>query len=824
MDGPADRSSAPDDPKTVADPSTEPAAAPDAVDFPHEGRHERPNASPDQDADPDATTALAIPATRTPALASPLPPLTTAPMSVDRTPRFAAGGPAILSTLNYTLRKTGLLRGIRVLRQVNQSEGFDCPGCAWPEPKQRAAVEFCENGARAVADEATRRRATPELFAAYTIAELAERSDHWLNAQGRLTEPMLRRRGAEGYEPVSWDEAFTLIADQLRDLTDRDRAVFYTSGRTSNEAAFLYQLFVRAFGTNNLPDCSNMCHESTSFAMAEVIGLGKATVQLEDFERAEAIFIFGHNPGSNHPRMLATLRAAKLRGAKIVVVNPLREVGLSRFKHPQKLGDLVGRGVELADLHLPVAINGDVALMQALMKAVLEAGAVDEGFIAEHTRGFAALRAQLEARSWEELVAACGVPEDQLRAAADIYIASQATIVCWGMGLTQHENGVANVQAAINLLLLRGNLGKPGAGACPVRGHSNVQGDRTMGIWERPSSAFLDRLEAAIGGGFKAPREHGYDVVAAIEAMAAGKVDLFFALGGNFLSASPDTLACAEALRRCQLTVHVSTKLNRSHLVTGEQALILPCLGRTELDVQAGGPQFVSVEDGMCVVHRSAGRLPPASGQLLSEPMIVARLAAAVLGEREPVDWLELVADYDRIRELIGRSIPGHEDYNRRVRSEHGFVLPHPAAERRWPTASGKAELTTHELPARKLDDGQFLMMTVRAHDQYNTTIYENADRYRGINGYRRLVLMNLADMRRLEIEPYEQVDLTSHHAGRQRSAPKWVAVPHEIPPRMLATYFPEANVLVPLDQIAAGSRTPASKSVVVTVSRRSDD
>jgi molybdopterin-dependent oxidoreductase alpha subunit len=730
----------------------------------------------------------------------------------------------VVSSLDYTMRKTGLARGLRVLAKLNQTEGFDCPGCAWPEPRERSMMEFCENGARAVADEATLRRVNRDTFDRYTVHELAERSDHWLNAQGRLTEPMILRPGDPHYRAIAWADAFALIAETITQLASPDEAIFYTSGRTSNEAAFLYQAFVRLLGTNNMPDCSNMCHESSGTGLKRTIGIGKGTVQLDDFLAADAIFVVGQNPGTNHPRMLSILREAKLRGTKIVSVNPLREVGLIRFKHPQKLGDLLGGGVDLTDLYLQVKINGDVALLKAMMKCVLEAEAeapgkiIDRGFIDEHTLGYAELVGDLDRHAFGDLVAASGVPEEQIRAAAKIYIESKATIACWAMGLTQHQNGVANIQELTNLLLMRGNIGRPGAGVCPVRGHSNVQGDRTMGIWERPSQAFLDRLGEAIG--FSPPREPGYDVVEAIEAMHAGKAKLFFALGGNFLSATPDTALSAEALRTCELTVQVSTKLNRSHLVTGKTALILPCLGRTERDVQDGIEQFVTVENSMGIVHRSRGGLDPASEHLLSEPMIVARLAAATLAERSPIDFVALASNYDRIRDLIEKAIPGFDDYNRRVRAEHGFALPNGARERKWATGSGKAEFTVQPVPAWKLADDELLMMTIRTHDQYNTTVYELHDRYRGIHGYRRIVMMNLGDLRRLGIEPYDQVDLTSRFAGKERHAPRWVAVPYDIPPGMCATYFPEANVLVPIEQFAEGSRTPASKSVVVVVTR----
>ena len=785
-----------------------------------DGSNDAPIAEPQPSRDEATEARASAPALRQP---SALTPLVTAPLSVERPPKSAAGLPAVMSSLNYTLRKAGFTRGLRVLAKVNQAEGFDCPGCAWPDPKERSIVEFCENGARAVADEATLRRINREFFERFTVRELSERSDHWLNAQGRLTEPMILRPGDQHYRPIAWAEAFTLIADALRGLASPDEAIFYTSGRTSNEAAFLYQAFVRLFGTNNMPDCSNMCHESSGTGLKRTIGIGKGTVQLDDFLEAGAIFVFGQNPGTNHPRMLSILREAKLRGVKIVSVNPLREVGLVRFKHPQKVGDMLGSGIEISDLYLQVKINGDVALLKAMMKCVLEAEAatpgkvIDRAFIDEHTIGYAELIAELETHRFADLVEACGVPEDQIRAAAKIYVESKATIACWAMGLTQHQNGVGNIQELTNLLLLRGNLGRPGAGVCPVRGHSNVQGDRTMGIWERPSAAFLDRVGKAIG--FEPPREHGYDVVEAIEAMHAGKAKLFFALGGNFLSATPDTDFTADALRRTALTVQVSTKLNRSHLVTGQCALILPCLGRTERDVQAGVEQFVTVENSMGIVHRSRGGLEPASEHLLSEPMIVARLAEATLADRSPIDFIALASDYDKIRDLIEQAIAGFDDYNARVRGHDGFALRNSAREREWATASGKAEFTLNAVPKWELAEDELLMMTIRTHDQYNTTIYDLDDRYRGIEGYRRVVMMNPRDLRRLGVEPYDQVDLTSRFQGKERHAPRWVAIPYDIPPGMCATYFPEANVLVPVEQFAEGSRTPASKSVVVVVS-----
>jgi molybdopterin-dependent oxidoreductase alpha subunit len=747
----------------------------------------------------------------------------------------AAGGlPAIMSAMKHSLSEMGATRTLKTLARINQKGGFDCPGCAWPEPDgERTHFEFCENGAKHVADEATTKRITPDFFRRWSVAELSRQSDMWLNDQGRLTQPMLLRRGSDFYEPVTWDAAFALIAAELNALATPDEAVFYTSGRTSNEAAFLYQLFVRQFGTNNLPDCSNMCHESSGSALTESIGVGKGTVTLEDFAEAEAIFVIGQNPGTNHPRMLSTLQAAKRRGCRIVHINPLPEAGMSRFKHPQEIFDtLVGSGTQLADLFLQVRINGDVALLQGISKEVLEAESrragvvLDHEFINAHTTGFAEFAAALDKVSWDEITEGCGITREEIREAARIFIESKRTIFCWAMGLTQHKNAVANIQEIVNLLLLRGQIGQTGAGVCPVRGHSNVQGDRTMGIWERPTPAFLDALGKEFD--FAPPRAHGFDTVEAIKAMHGGRAKVFFAMGGNFLSATPDTEYTAEALRALRLTVQVSTKLNRAHLITGEQALILPCLGRTEIDRQATGEQFVSAENSMGVVQSSRGNLPPASDELLSEVMIVARLAEATFagtrgdgdnsGERGGVNWLELAANYDLIRERISRVIVGFENYNERVRHPGGFYLPNLAREREWKTVSGRAQFTVHELPRHTLAPGQFLMMTIRSHDQFNTTIYGLDDRYRGIRNERRVVLLNPEDIREAGLTEGAIVDLTSHFEGEERIARRFIVVPYSIPRRSAATYFPETNVLVPIRSVADKSNTPASKSVVISL------
>jgi molybdopterin-dependent oxidoreductase alpha subunit len=737
----------------------------------------------------------------------------------------AAGGfEAVASALGRSLHEMGVRRSARALTTLNQARGFDCPGCAWPDPEHRHAFEFCENGAKAVAHEATTRRIGADFFAAWPVERLRAQSDHWLEQQGRLAEPLWRPAGASHYRPIAWQDAFARIARALGALASPDEAVFYTSGRTSNEAAFLYQLFARQLGTNNLPDCSNMCHESSGVGLGESIGVGKGTVGLEDFRVADAIFVIGQNPGSNHPRMLTALQAAKRRGCRIVAVNPLRERGLVRFAHPQEPLGLLGRGTEIADLYLQVRIGGDVALLRGIAKAVLEqesarpGGVLDWSFLHGSTRGFETYRREVEGALWESLEANSGVSRERLRAAAGIYTGAERVIACWAMGITQHRHGVANVQEIVNLLLLRGNIGVPGAGPCPVRGHSNVQGDRTMGITERPQADFLARLGDEFG--FEPPGAHGFDTVAAIEALRDGRARFFFALGGNFAVASPDSEQTAGALARCDFAAHVATKLNRTHLVAGRESLLLPCLGRTERDVQADGPQFVSVEDSMSVVHRSEGHLEPASEQLRSETAIVAELAETVLGARSSVPWRAFAADYDRIRDRIERVVPGFRDFNRRVREPSGFVLPSGARTRHFETPDGRAHFRVHPLPADALPPGRFTLTSVRSHDQFNTTIYGMDDRYRGISGDRRVVFLHRDDIEAQGLREGDRVDLTSHFRGETRSAQGFRVVAYDLPRRCAAAYFPEANALVPLGSHADRSRTPSYKSLEISISK----
>lgn len=742
----------------------------------------------------------------------------------------AGGWGALNSVKNTLLRQDISLKGAKTLLSANQPDGFDCPGCAWPDRNHHSAFEFCENGVKAVAAEATARRAGPELFERHTVQELAGQSDFWLEDQGRLTHPLQYDAASDRYRPIAWDEAFALIAKHLNALPDPNQAIFYTSGRTSNEAAFLYQLFVRQYGTNNFPDCSNMCHEPSGSAMRPQIGVGKGTVTLQDFEHADAIFIFGQNPGTNHPRMLGELRAAHKRGARIVSFNPLRERGLERFADPQDKLEMATFGSTPISTHyFQLRVGGDLAAVKGVMKHVIEqedarGGVLDRAFITGHTTGFDALAADLRAESWALLEQESGLTEAQMRSAGDVYIGADRVIACWGMGITQHLHSVATIQMIVDLLMLRGNLGREGAGACPVRGHSNVQGDRTMGIWEKPPAALLDRLGEVYG--FAPPRAHGVDTVEAIRQMLDGQGKVFFALGGNFAAATPDTYETWKALRRCDLTVHVATKLNRSHVVHGREALILPCLGRTEIDMQAAGPQGVTVEDSMSMVHVSMGINPPASEHLLSEPAIVARLAATTLGEKSRVPWLWLVEDYARIRDEIEKVFPDFHGFNTRVAVPGGFRLRNTASERVWATASGKAAFTPHAVPrdtpthrarARHADGVVFTLLTTRSHDQYNTTIYGMDDRYRGVYGQRRVVFIHPEDIRALGLKDGDRVHIhTVWDDGQERRAEGFRLVAYDIPRGNLAAYYPETNPLVPLSAVALAAGTPTSKSIPV--------
>ncbi|MGY8908666.1 MAG: FdhF/YdeP family oxidoreductase [Flavobacteriales bacterium] len=742
-------------------------------------------------------------------------------------PKSAVGVKAIKSSLNHVIGEVGLVKGIKLLKNLNQKNGFDCPGCAWPDPDEKRAflAEYCENGAKAVAEEATKNSVSPMFFSTYSVPNLAKLSDYEIGKKGRITQPVYLPEGANHYKEISWKDAFSLIADELNGLDSPDEAVFYTSGRTSNEAAFLYQLFVRQFGTNNLPDCSNMCHESSGAALSETLGIGKGSVTLDDFNQTDLIIVMGQNPGTNHPRMLTALGEAKKNGSKIITINPLPEVGLINYKDPQNLLKWVGSGQDLTDLFLQVKINGDVALLKIILKLMLKKeedapySVFDYDFIKNKTHGIEDLLDDLETYSIDYLVPQTGLSLEKIKEAADLIINKKKIIICWAMGLTQHKNSVDTIREIVNILLLKGSIGKQGAGTCPVRGHSNVQGDRTMGIWEKMSDDFLDKLDANFN--FKSPRKHGFDVVNSIEAMHKNKAKVFFGMGGNFVSATPDTEFTAEALRKCNLTVHVSTKLNRSHLIHGKKALILPCLGRSEKDMQSTGEQFISVENSMGVIHNSQGHLNPASEQLLSEPAIVAGLANATL-KKSSVNWTKLVSNYDFIRNEIEAVIPGFKNYNERVRVGKGFYLPNNARENDFkPTNTGKANFSINSPSEIKLEENQFILMTIRTHDQFNTTIYGLNDRYRGILNERRVIFMNPKDMEKHQIEKLDLVDLTSHFNGEEREAKGFLAIPYSIPEQCTATYFPEANVLVPIKSTADISNTPNSKSTIITIKKR---
>ncbi|GAY07585.1 FdhF/YdeP family oxidoreductase [Pseudonocardia sp. N23] len=732
---------------------------------------------------------------------------------------YAAGPPAVAVSMKRGLERMGPVRTARTLLELNQPEGFDCMSCAWPDPDpgHRSVAEFCENGAKAVAEEATKDRATPAFFARHSLADLDAHSEYWLGQQGRITHPMVRRPDATHYEPIGWDEAFRLIAGELNGLGSADEASFYTSGRASNEAAFVYQLFARAFGTNNLPDCSNMCHESTSIALQESIGIGKASVTLPDLLGAELIVIAGQNPGTNHPRMLTQLEEAKRNGARILTINPLHEAGLTRFKNPQTPKGVVGHGTKVSDLHLPIRINGDLALFQAIGSLLVEWDALDHEFLERHTTGFEEWRTHVEKVDWNLVAASTGLTREQITEAATLLARSRKTVFCWAMGLTQHRNGVATIKELVNLALAQGNIGKPGAGLFPVRGHSNVQGDRTMGIWERAPQSFLDSLGKEFG--FTPPPEHGFDTVDSIRAMRDGKVKVFVGLGGNFLQAAPDTDVTTAALRNTLLTVQISTKLNRSHLHGGRTALILPTLGRTERDAQQSGLQFVTVEDSTCSVHASRGPLAPASEHLRSEVAILTGIAEATLGGLHGIDWAGMRADYRRIRDHISRVVPGCESYEVNARRPGGFVLPHPPRDSRtFDTESGLAEMVVSPIEVLHVPDGHLLLQTLRSHDQFNTTIYGLSDRYRGIEGGRRVVFAHREDIAALGHEPGDHIDLVTHWDGDEhvRCARDFRLVAYDVPRGTVAAYYPETNPLVPLDHTALKSNQPASKSVIV--------
>ncbi|MBB3350404.1 molybdopterin-dependent oxidoreductase alpha subunit [Rhizobium sp. BK049] len=750
----------------------------------------------------------------------------------------AAGGWGALKSCGKQLLQSGMpVSGARTMLKANQPDGFDCPGCAWGDPEHGSSFEFCENGVKAVAWEATEKRATPAFFAASTVSELRRLSDYELELNGRLTHPMRYDAASDRYLPVAWEDAFAEVGSILKGLDNPNRAEFYTSGRASNEAAFLYQLFVRIYGTNNFPDCSNMCHEASGIALNQAVGVGKGTVLLEDFEEADAIFVIGQNPGTNHPRMLGDLRRAAMRGARIVVFNPVRERGLERFSDPQdKIEMLRGGSTDIASLYLQPQLGGDMAAVRGMAKAVLAAEdaaiaaglppVLDHAFLADHCAGFAQYRAAVEATAWADIEDQSGLSREEIERAAEVYIRAERVICTWAMGVTQHLHSVATIREIANFMFLRGNIGKPGAGLCPVRGHSNVQGDRTVGINEKPSDDFLDALEKHFG--FAVPRNHGHNVLAAIGAMLDGSAEAFIGLGGNFARATPDSALVEKALRRLKLTVHIATKPNHSHLMPGEASFILPCLGRTEMDLNAAGSgQLVSVEDSMSMVHGSAGINRPASPHLLSEVAIIAGIAQATVGS-SVVDWAELANDYDRIRDHIAATIPGFENYNARLRKPRGFHLRNSAAHREWQTPAGRASFSCPALPEETVHqrarrgEGRFALQTFRSHDQYNTTVYGLDDRYRGVYGERQVIFIHPADLKAMNAEAGDRVDVIGEHDdGIERIARDFRFVPYDIPRGSIAGYYPELNVLVPLGSAGEESDTPTSKSIMVSLRKR---
>jgi len=761
--------------------------------------------------------------------------------SVKRYQQAAGGWGAVTSTAKHLLKSENAARNIRTLLKTNQHSGFDCPGCAWGDQQEPGMIRFCENGAKAVNWEATSRRVTAEFMSSHTVSWLEQQSDYFLEYQGRLAEPMRYDSQTDCYQPISWEQAFALIARHLKALDSPDQAEFYTSGRASNEAAFLYQLMVRAYGTNNFPDCSNMCHEASGVALGQSIGVGKGTVTLDDFQLADAIFVFGQNPGTNHPRMLDALRDAAKRGCEIVGFNPLKERGLERFTHPQDPVEMITQGeTKISSRYFCPKLGGDMAALRGIAKALLmmernaqaagEQPVFDHLFLQQHTQGLEEWLEKVDQASWPSLEEQSGLTRVEMEQAALVYVQADKVIFTWAMGITQHLHSVSTIRELVNVLLLRGNIGKPGAGACPVRGHSNVQGDRTVGINEKPAEAFLDSLESVFN--FEVPRENGHNTVAAIQAMLSGKSRVFIALGGNFVAAAPDTEQTRKALKNCDLTVQISTKLNRSHLATGKDALILPCLGRTEIDRQQAGEQMVTVEDSMSMVHSSAGVLEPATDQLRSESAIVAGIANTLLGNY-PVNWLELVEDYGRIRELIAATIPAFKDFNQRLAAPGGFYLGNSARDRQWQSMNGKAQFSNRDLPeslyrlpkGHPADQPVLVLQTLRSHDQYNTTVYDLNDRYRGVKGMRKVLFIHPDDIQQWGFANGDRVDLVSlAEDGKERMVSGFQLVAYDTPPGNVAAYYPETNPLIALENVGEQSFTPASKSVPVLLRRSSTD
>jgi molybdopterin-dependent oxidoreductase alpha subunit len=812
------------------------ANAPKSGERPDQGTaptndHYRPDPQAERDQSPIPTPEVANAHQLNPILAQPPSALTG--LKLQERAKVAAGLTAVIKSMEFSWGEAGVGRGTRILMSMNQKDGFDCSSCAWPDPDDhRSVAEFCENGAKASASDADHRRADPELFARHSLVDLSRMTDRDLNNLGRLTHPLVKRPGGTHYEPIEWAEAFQLVGRELNALASPHEAVFYTSGKVPNEPAFLFQLFARQFGTNNMPDCSNMCHESSGAALSPTLGLGKGSVTLNDIHEAEVILIIGQNPGTNHPRMLTALQQAKRNGAKIISINPLLEAGLNHFKNPQDfmnplraLGTLLGDGTPITDLFLQVNVDGDMGLMRGILKHLFEAEdrnpgqVVDHAFIKEYTTGFEAFEQNIRNTRWEDIEELSGISRAQLLEAANLLATKQKIITCWAMGVTQQRQGVQTIQEIVNLHLLKGAIGKPGAGTCPVRGHSNVQGDRTMGVWEQPVKAFLDPLGKEFN--FTPPSEHGYDTVESIKAMYQGKTKVFFSLGGNLLAAGPDTEVIAAGMRQQKLTVFVGTKLNRGHLVTGETSLLFPCFAHADIDMQKSGQQMTSCENSMGVVSQNKGVLEPLAGQIMSEVAIISGVAIATLGERTNIaDWVAMTENYDVIRDHISRVIPGFEKFNEQLRQPGGFYLPNGPRERKFTTPNGMANFTATELEKHHLEADQLVLMTVRSHDQFNTTIYDYNDRYRGVYGERRVLFMNPADMAARNLQAKDLIDITSHFESARRTVEKFVAVPYDIPKGNVAAYFPEANPLVPVGSVAKVSNTPTSKYVVVTVEK----
>ncbi|OCJ10686.1 CbbBc protein [Agrobacterium sp. B131/95] len=738
----------------------------------------------------------------------------------------AGGWGALKATAKAVREQMDVTEAPLLLFRTNKPDGFDCPGCAWPDKEHTSTFQFCENGAKAVTWEATNKRVTPEFFAEHTVSELLQWSDYDLENAGRLTHPLVYDSATDTYKPIEWEAAFVRIGEVMRSMPDPDMVEFYTSGRASNEAAFLFQLYAREYGTNNFPDCSNMCHEATSTGLPHAIGIGKGTVSLDDFDHCDLIISMGHNPGTNHPRMMGTLHECSKRGVPIIVFNPLKERALERFADPQSPVEMgTFSSTRIASSYYQVKIGGDAAALKGIMKAVLvlaetQPDAIDRAFIDQHTNGFDALAADLQQTEWADIERVSGLTRADLERVADAYVKSKATIIPYGMGITQHAKGTYNVQQIANLLLLRGNFGKPGAGICPLRGHSNVQGDRTVGITEKPNAALLAGIERAFG--FKPPEHHGHDAVAGMQAMAEGRSKVLLSLGGNLAIALPDPELCAEAMRKLDLAVHMNTKLNRSNLLIGKESIILPVLGRTEVDIQASGPQSVTIEDSMSMVHASRGKLKPASDQLRSEPAIVAAMAQATLPNSK-VEWMHLVDDYDRIRDKIEIVFPDFERYNERIRVPGGFRLPIGPTERIWKTPSGKAEFLL--FPGlnedKELADASVLKLaTIRSHDQYNTTIYGLDDRYRGVFGRRDVLFMNDGDLAANGLEHGDLVEISTALPSGGKRQMKLTAISYDIARGSVAAYYPEANCLIPIDYQDKQSGTPSYKSLPVRITK----